>query len=276
MTTTTLKDNTTTISNENSNESNLPCAVSGIFEDRGQANKVLRKLIEMGVPRENISIIGKDLQSETQITGFVSRTDVIKDGLQSGAIFGALFGTMLSALSGFGVLFVPFVGAVVAGGPIGAALLGAASGAIAGSAGAGIVSALVSLGLPKEKAALYETRIKSGGLMLTAEVTTGQTEEVETLFREGGGEEILSCQDFVLSRFDTGRISSKHDLPDSVKSRLSPAAQETFVQTYNEIYAEKQNEHVAAYRAWMQVEADFDRDDNGIWAIAKQLEGAQS
>jgi hypothetical protein len=61
-----------------------------------------------------------------------------------------------------------------------------------------------------------------------------------------------------------------------VKSRLSPAAQETFVQTYNEIYAEKQNEHVAAYRAWMQVEADFDRDDNGIWAIAKQLEGAQS
>ncbi|NJN73533.1 MAG: hypothetical protein HC799_12365 [Limnothrix sp. RL_2_0] len=271
MTTATLENNNT-IANEN----NLPCAVSGIFEDRERANQVLRKLIEMGVSRENISIIGKNLQSETQITGFVSRADVIKDGLQSGAIFGALFGTMLSALSGFGVLFVPFVGAVVAGGPIGAALLGATSGAIAGSAGAGIVSALASLGLPKEKAALYETRIKSGGLMLTAEVTTGQTDEVEALFREGGGDEILSCQDFVLSRFDTGRISSENDLPNSVKKRLSPAAQEVFVSTYNKTYGEKQNEHVAAYRAWMQVEADFDRDNNGIWAIAKQLETAQS
>ncbi len=246
----------------------LPCTVSGVFENRDEASQVVRKLLDMGVDRDNISMIGKNLQSETQITGFVGRSDVIKDGLQSGAIFGALFGTVISALSGFGILFVPFVGTVVAGGPIGAAILGATSGAIAGGAGAGIVSALASLGLPKEKAAIYETKIKEGGLMITAEVTSDQSGDVEQLFRENGGDEILSCNDFLVARFDTGRVSSASDLPEPVRSRLSPEAQERFVEVFNKTYASESSEHAAAYRAWMTIEDEFSKDDNGVWAIA--------
>ncbi|MBV5257654.1 hypothetical protein FLX56_04355 [Synechococcus moorigangaii CMS01] len=255
-------------------KSEIPCTVSAIFDDRQRANQVLRQLLEMGVKRENISIIGKNLQSETHITGFVGRADLIKEGLQSGAIFGALFGTMLSALSGFGVLFVPFIGTVVAGGPIGAALLGATSGAIAGSAGAGIVSALVSLGLPKEKAAIYETKLKAGGLMLTAETSQGMAADLETLFAEKGGTEILSCKDFLLSRFDTGPVNAPHELPESVRSRLSDAAQATFINVYNQVYAEQQNQHIAAYRAWMQVEQTYAQDANGIWAEPKSTNAA--
>jgi cation transport regulator ChaB len=216
----------------------------------------------------------KNLQSETHITGFFGRGDFIKEGLQSGAIYGALFGTVFSALSGFGVLFVPFVGTVVAGGPIGADLLGATSGAIAGGAGVGIISALVSLGMPKEKAAIYETKIKAGGLMLTAETNQGMAAKLETLFREQGGTDILSCKDFLLSRFDTGPVNSIHDLPDSVRSRLSSEAQETFVKVYNQVYAEQQNQHVAAYRAWMRVEDEYQQNDQGIWTEPKALANA--
>jgi len=74
--------------------------------------------------------------------------------LRTGAIFGSLFGSFLSLLTGVGVLFIPFVGPIVAAGPIGAVLLGAASGAIAGSAGAGLVSVLTALGMPEDKAAV--------------------------------------------------------------------------------------------------------------------------
>ncbi|OKH16882.1 hypothetical protein NIES208_11800 [[Limnothrix rosea] IAM M-220] len=254
----------------------LPCTVSGVFDNRDEAGQVLRQLLDMGISRDNISMIGKNLQSETQITGFVGRSDVIKDGLQSGAIFGALFGTVISALSGFGILFVPFVGTVVAGGPLGAALLGATSGAIAGSAGAGIVSALASLGLPKEKAAIYETKIKEGGLMITAEVDSEMSADVEQLFREQGGDEILSCNDFLITRFDTGRVSSTSDLPESVKSRLSPEAQERFVEVFNQTYASENSENAAAYRAWMTIEDEFDQNDKGVWAIAKAPSGSVS
>ncbi len=255
-------------------QTKVPCTVSAIFEDRQQANKALRQLLDMGVKREDISIIGKNLQSETQITGFFGRADFIKEGLQSGAIYGALFGTLFSALSGFGVLFVPFIGTVVAGGPIGAALLGATSGAIAGGAGVGLISALVSLGMPKEKAAIYETKIKAGGLMLTAETNQGTARELESLFQAEGGTDILSCKDFLISRFDTGRVNSTEDLPESVRSRLSDAAQETFVEVYNQVYKEKQNQHVAAYRAWMRVEDEYKQNSQGIWAKPKTLQQA--
>ncbi len=53
---------------------------------------------------------------------------------------------------------------------MGAALLGAASGALAGSAGAGLVSALVTLGMPEEKAAIYQTRIEAGDFLVAVEV----------------------------------------------------------------------------------------------------------
>ncbi len=270
MATTTLNKNNTQTEKSNT----APCTVSGIFKTHSQANDVIRKLMDAGVKRENISIIGKDLQSETQITGFLTRSDVIKDGLQSGAIFGALFGTMLSLLSGVGVLFVPFVGTLVAGGPLGAAILGATSGAIAGSAGAGLVSALASLGMPKEKAALYETRIKAGGLLLTAEAPEGETETIENLFRQAGAEEILSCKDFVLSRFETGRVSSTEDLPESIRAQLSAAAQDVFVKVYNQVYAENNNEHAAAYRAWMTIEKDFVQDDQGVWVTPETSKSA--
>ncbi len=82
--------------------------------------------------------------------------------MRTGAIFGSLFGSFLSLLTGIGVLFIPFLGPVVAAGPIGALLLGAASGAIAGSIGAGLLSVFSASGMREDKAAVYQTRLQAG------------------------------------------------------------------------------------------------------------------
>ncbi len=66
--------------------------------------------------------MGRNFQSETRIAGFISKKDVIFGGLRTGAVFGSF----LSLLTGVGVLFIPFVGPILAAGPIGAVLLGAA------------------------------------------------------------------------------------------------------------------------------------------------------
>src|SRR4028119_43966 len=133
--------------------SNAERTISAIFQNREQIDNVIRRLLDRGISREHISVIGKNFHSETKIAGFITKKDVILGGLKQGGIFGSLFGSALGLLSGVGVLFVPFIGTVVAAGPLGAALLGAASGAIAGSAGAGLVSGFVALGLPEDKAA---------------------------------------------------------------------------------------------------------------------------
>jgi hypothetical protein len=103
--------------------------ISAVFKEQKQIDDVIRRLIDRGVSRDHISVMGRNFQSETRIAGFISKRDVILGGLRTGAIFGSLFGSFLSLLSGVGVLFIPFVGPIVAAGPIGALLLGAASGA---------------------------------------------------------------------------------------------------------------------------------------------------
>lgn len=130
--------------------------ISAIFEKQEQVDDVIKRLIDRGVPSDNISVMGKDFQAQTRIAGFLTKKDVILGGLRQGAIFGSLLGSVFSLLTGVGILFIPFVGSVVAAGPIGAILVGAASGAIAGSAGAGLVSALVALGMPEDKATIIK------------------------------------------------------------------------------------------------------------------------
>ncbi|HEY9596310.1 MAG TPA: general stress protein, partial [Cyanophyceae cyanobacterium] len=97
--------------------------VSGVFKEEQQLDNVVRRLIDRGVPQDHISVMGKNFQSNTRITGFISKRDVILGGLRTGAIFGSLFGSFLSLLTGVGILFIPFVGSVVAAGPLGAVLL---------------------------------------------------------------------------------------------------------------------------------------------------------
>lgn len=136
--------------------------ISAVYKEQNQVDDVIRRLLDRGVPRDHISVMGRNFKSETRIAGFITKKDVILGGLRTGAIFGSLFGSFLSLLTGVGVLFIPFVGPIVAAGPIGALLLGAASGAIAGSAGAGLVSVLATLGMPEDKAAVYQTRLQAG------------------------------------------------------------------------------------------------------------------
>jgi len=121
----------------------------------------------------------------------------------------------------------------VAAGPLGAALLGATSGAIAGSAGAGLVSAFVALGLPEDKAAVYQTRIEAGEFLLAVEVPTDKL--VKFLLESAGGEEIIPMRP--LARKRSGQLESPSDLSPEVRSHLSEDAQRTFI-NYNQSLSE--------------------------------------
>ena len=79
-------------------------SISAVFVTQAQIDKVIRRLLDMGVPRNHVSVIGRNFQTETRISGFITKRDVILNGLKSGAVFGSLFGSLLSLLTGVGVL----------------------------------------------------------------------------------------------------------------------------------------------------------------------------
>ncbi|BAY81972.1 hypothetical protein NIES267_14500 [Calothrix parasitica NIES-267] len=242
--------------------------VSAVFKEQEQVDSVIRRLLDRNVSRDHISVMGNNFQSETRISGFISKKDVIFGGLRSGAIFGSLFGSLLGLLSGVGVLFIPFVGPVVAAGPIGGALLGAASGALAGSAGAGLASVLVTLGMPKEKAAIYETRLKAGEFIVMAEVPTDKTGEISLLMESAGGEEVHASE-AALPRACPGKCNSAEDLAPEVRSHLSEDAQKTFIERYNNVLDELNDESKAEEAAWNAVHEKYEEDENGFWSKQK-------
>jgi cation transport regulator ChaB len=242
--------------------------ISAVFKEQKQVDDVIRRLLDRGVPRDHISIMGRNFQSETRIAGFITKRDVILGGLRTGAIFGSLFGSFLSLLTGVGVLFIPFVGPIVAAGPITALLLGAASGAIAGSAGAGLVSVLTTLGMPEDKAAIYQTRLQAGEFLLMAEIPSDRAGEFHLLLESAGGEEIHTL-DKALARPCSGPCNNPEDLSPEVRAHLSEEAQLTFIERYNAVLKETSDEFNAEQAAWQAVHQRFDEDENGIWSKAK-------
>lgn len=242
--------------------------ISAVFKNQNQINDLIQRLLERDVPREHISVMGRNFQSDTRIAGFITKRDVILGGLRQGALFGSFFGSLLGLLTGVGVLFVPFLGTVVAAGPIGAVLLGAASGALAGSAGAGLASALATLGMPEDKATIYQTRLQAGEFLVMVEVPSDRAGELQLLIESAGGEEIHTLEQ-ALPRACNGSCNSIEDLSPEVRSHLSEDAQRLFMERYNSTLQENSDPGKAEQVAWEAVQAEFDEDENGIWSKAK-------
>ncbi len=242
--------------------------ITAVFKQEQQVNDVVRRLIDQGVSRDHISVMGRNFESQTRIAGFISKKDVILGGLRTGAIFGSLFGSLLSLLTGVGVLFIPFIGSVVAAGPISSVLLGAATGALAGSAGAGLASALTTLGMPEDKAAIYETRLKAGEFLVMAEVPADNSGEYKLLIESANGEEIHITES-ALPRPCAGRCNNSEDLSPEIRSHLSQDAQKTFIERYNAVYDESEDETKAEQAAWEAIHQQYDEDENGVWSKSK-------
>lgn len=242
--------------------------ITAVLKEQSKVDDMIRRLIDRGVDRDHISVMGKNFESESRISGFITKRDVILGGLRTGAIFGSLFGSILSLLTGVGVLFIPFVGSVVAAGPISSVLLGAATGALAGSAGAGLASVLTTLGMSEEKAAVYETRLKAGEYVVMAEVPAEKAGEYQLLIESAGGEEI-HVSEAALPRACSGNCDSPGDLSPEVRSHLSEDAQKTFIESYNAVLDETKDESKAEHAAWEKIHQEYEEDENGFWSKPK-------
>ena len=67
-------------------------AVIAVFDDLETVQRAISKLADEGFPIDRISIIGKDLQSELRVNGFVTMGDIARPSAATGAWVGGLFG----------------------------------------------------------------------------------------------------------------------------------------------------------------------------------------
>ena len=135
------------------------------FRDRESAERAYNGIAARGYKPSEIHVLMTD---ETRKRLFVKGHETTAMGNKAlegagvgGAVGGVIGATVVGLAAAAAAVTVPVLGLVIIG-PLAGALAGAATGATAG----GIVGMMVGAGIPEERAKVYETELKNGGIVL--------------------------------------------------------------------------------------------------------------
>jgi len=151
----------------------------GVFSDHASADHAVVELKKAGFRDDQIGVTGKDWRPK----GTAKETG---NHAGEGAAVGIAAGAGAGALVGLGVLsgIIPVIGPAIAAGTLGVILSNAAGGA----AIAGLVGALIGMGVPEDEAKLYQEELESGRFIVTVKAD-GRFDDAMTILRRHGGYE---------------------------------------------------------------------------------------
>ena len=159
--------------------------VTGLFKSRVAAEAAVDALMKRGYTRDDISVLMSDATRSKEFA-LQSRTHAA-DGAGVGGALGGVVGAVLAAIVAVGsTIVLPGLNLVIAG-PIAAALAGAGAGAATG----GVIGALIGAGIPEYRAKVYESGLRSGGILLGVEAKADEeVDKLEELLEALGGEHV--------------------------------------------------------------------------------------
>ncbi|WP_138493873.1 general stress protein [Paenibacillus pinistramenti] len=153
--------------------------IVGVFETEQEAAAAVAALVQQGYNAEGISVLSRDRSSSEELAEETGTKAA--DGAAAGAAAGSALGGVTGLLAGLGLLAIPGLGPILAGGPLAGALAGALFGAGAG----GLVGGLAGLGIPEDEAREYESYVNEGKiLVLVDEEEAGRRTKVYDAFRD--------------------------------------------------------------------------------------------
>lgn len=138
----------------------------GVFERREDVEKAIRALKDANYDMGRVSLIARnvsDVKGAEEITE--KHGNEAKEGAGIGAVTGTVLGGLGGLLVGLGTLAIPGLGPVIIAGEL-TTLATTAAGAGVGAAAGGLLGALAGMGIPEEKAKIYEKRVKAGDYLL--------------------------------------------------------------------------------------------------------------
>lgn len=137
--------------------------ITHLYDSYADATQVVADLEAAGIPRDDISLVGRQGETENRAG--------------TGAGVGAVVGGGVGLLAGIGSLAIPGVGPVVAAGWLVATL----AGAVVGGGAGGIVGSLVHTGVSDDEAHVYAEGVRRGGSLVTVRTDEIRAVEVERI-----------------------------------------------------------------------------------------------
>jgi len=176
------------------NSSNYRRAV-GIFADYQATEQALRELKDIGYGMEHVSVIG---QHSDHLNRFGSVNEVHvpdlhagndnhgDDGAKTGVITGGTVGGLTGLLVGLGTLAIPGVGPIMLAGTTATAIATAAAGGAIGAATGGILGGLVGLGIPEDRAKVYNDSVLQGKYLCIVDGTDHDIDRAAPILKHRG------------------------------------------------------------------------------------------
>jgi uncharacterized membrane protein len=148
-------------------------AVVAVYDTHTEAEAAIRELQKSGFDMKKLSIIGKDYQTDQEVTGYYNTGDRM---MKWGGI-GAFWGGLWSMLFGSALFLIPGVGPILIGGPLVAWIVAVLEGAVVVGGLSALGGALFSIGIPKDSILTYETQIKAGKYVVIAHDEQGRLDQ---------------------------------------------------------------------------------------------------
>ncbi|MEH1932698.1 MAG: histidine kinase [Nostoc sp.] len=163
----------------------------GVFSNRRDVENALHELKNVGFDMDRVSVITQDGDKD-DIAGAEVRDrvgDKSDEGAKVGAATGGALGGLTGLLVGLGTLAIPGIGPIMLAGAaattLATTLAGAGIGAVAGS----LLGALIGLGIPEERARVYDERVRRGHYLVIVDGTDAEILTAEAILKRQGVEE---------------------------------------------------------------------------------------
>lgn len=161
----------------------------GVFANSQQIEQAINELKTANFSIEKVSVIAKDVEQgdqvgEAQISDRIGNQDVNTTGAVGDTLTATTWG---SALLGLSSLALPGLGAVLAAGSVGVALVSSVAGvAVGAAANQNLLKALGDLGIPEDRARVYSDRLQQSYYLLILEGSEEEIHRVEPILRDRG------------------------------------------------------------------------------------------
>jgi hypothetical protein len=157
--------------------------ITGVFTSRSRAEQAVDELMRAGFASEDVSLL---MSESTRGREFAVKTSTkAPEGAATGATIGGVLGAVAAGLAAVGTITVPGL-ALVAAGPVVAALAGLGAGAAAG----GLTGGLIGLGVPEHEAKFYAKEIEKGGILVGVYAHKDRVEAARDILNAAGADKV--------------------------------------------------------------------------------------
>jgi hypothetical protein len=157
--------------------------VTGIFNSRAAAELASEELLKAGFATEDVSLLMSDTTRGREFA--MQKGTKVPEGAATGATVGGVLGAVAAGLAAVGSLAIPGL-AIVAAGPLVAALAGLGAGAAAG----GLTGALIGLGIPEHEAKFFKGEIEKGGILVGVYAHEDRQKLAKDILEAAGAERV--------------------------------------------------------------------------------------